>query len=86
MKLTTLHSAKGLDFPVVYLMGLTETDLFVNGASPNLRSLLYVGMTRSSYRLVLSTLLQTAHPLLMSRPRDAYRLTGAAADQFRLRL
>jgi DNA helicase-2/ATP-dependent DNA helicase PcrA len=58
--LMTLHSAKGLEFPVVFLTGMEE------GVFPHLRSmnnpeeleeerrLCYVGLTRAKHRLLLS--------------------------------
>ncbi|NLC11162.1 MAG: ATP-binding domain-containing protein [Firmicutes bacterium] len=58
--LMTLHSAKGLEFPVVFIMGMEE------GTFPHFRSLTseqemeeerrlcYVGMTRAKYKLYLS--------------------------------
>lgn len=58
--LMTLHSAKGLEFPVVYITGL-EMDLMpLQRASSDLdeleeeRRLLYVGMTRAQESLFLS--------------------------------
>ena len=73
--LMTLHSAKGLEFPVAVLAGLEE------GLFPHVRSveqddslaeerrLCYVGMTRAQTRLVLTHLRGSAPP--MGRPGRA---------------
>lgn len=60
VQLMTVHSAKGLEFPVVFLVGLEE-DLFPSRQSkdkPHLldeeRRLCYVGMTRAMNTLTLS--------------------------------
>ena len=58
--LMTLHNAKGLEFPVVFIAGL-EMGLFPHSRSLNSEAMLeeerrlcYVGMTRAQKRLVLS--------------------------------
>ncbi len=60
VKLMTIHAAKGLEFPVVFLGGLEET-LFPNAMSINSREeleeerrLFYVAITRAKTRLYLS--------------------------------
>jgi DNA helicase-2/ATP-dependent DNA helicase PcrA len=57
VKLMTLHTAKGLEFPVVFIAGLEE-GLFPLGGSPNFpedteeeRRLFYVGITRAMEKL-----------------------------------
>lgn len=80
VKLTTIHGSKGLDFPVVYVAGLTRSDLYGDDAS--IRPLLYVGMTRSSFRLVLSTASGAVHPLIEALPADRYTATGSAGERF----
>lgn len=57
--LLTIHSSKGLEFPVVFLCGLSEGLLphqraIDEHAVPEERRLCYVGMTRAQERLVLT--------------------------------
>jgi DNA helicase-2/ATP-dependent DNA helicase PcrA len=60
VKLMTIHAAKGLEFPVVFVCGLEET-LFPNAMSLNTREeleeerrLFYVAITRAKSRLYLT--------------------------------
>jgi len=54
VKLITLHSAKGLEFPLVVIAGLDSMPWRDEPLEEEVR-LLYVGMTRSTHELVLST-------------------------------
>ena len=53
VKLLTLHSAKGLEFPLVLVVGLDAMPFKDEPMDEELR-LLYVGMTRATHELVLS--------------------------------
>jgi DNA helicase-2/ATP-dependent DNA helicase PcrA len=74
VSLLTLHAAKGLEFPVVFLLGLEE-DLLpasaMQGESRDLeeeRRLAYVGITRARERLVLTrALARTRRGKLVAR-------------------
>ena len=81
--LMTLHAAKGLEFPVVFVIGLEE------GVLPHERSLrdedqmeeerrlCFVGMTRAQERLTLThATYRTTRGTPTQRPRRAGRATG----------
>lgn len=58
VSLMTLHGAKGLEFPVVFLAGITEgvIPFFAKGLGSDIeeeKRLLYVGMTRAQDELIL---------------------------------
>ncbi len=53
VKLLTLHSAKGLEFPLVFVAGLQALPMKGESLNDALR-LLYVAMTRATHELVLS--------------------------------
>jgi superfamily I DNA/RNA helicase len=69
IKILTIHSAKGLEFPVVFLLGLTEEELPLTSGLKYIgedveeaqlyieqeRRLCYVGMTRGAEALYLLT-------------------------------
>ncbi|MEZ6138054.1 MAG: UvrD-helicase domain-containing protein [Pirellulaceae bacterium] len=95
VSLMTYHSAKGLEFPIVYMVGMEE------GILPHRRSLVenyddveeerrlcYVGITRAQDELTLSLPLQRKK---WGKPRDTfasrflYELTGQADNPNRTR-
>lgn len=85
--LMTMHSAKGLEFPEVYIVGLEEgilphhRSLESDASVDEERRLCYVGVTRAEERLTLSMALSR---MKWGKPRDTipsrflYELTGKA--------
>lgn len=86
--LMTLHSAKGLEFPAVYMVGMEEDILphkrsiaDTDAAIDEERRLCYVGLTRAQRRLTL-TMALARHKWGKPRPstpsRFLYEITGQA--------
>jgi superfamily I DNA/RNA helicase len=74
--LTTLHSSKGLEFPIVFVVGLDQMEAAEARRLEELR-LLYVGMTRATHRLHLTAVGSSklgAHvERALERVRQAYQ-------------
>jgi superfamily I DNA/RNA helicase len=74
--LTTLHSSKGLEFPIVFVVALDQMDPAESQRLEELR-LLYVGMTRATHRLHLTSVgnsgLATHVERALDRVRQAYQ-------------
>jgi superfamily I DNA/RNA helicase len=76
VKLLTLHSSKGLEFPFVFIAGLQALPFRGEPMDEELR-LLYVGMTRATHELVFSTHGRSA---MVEKVRESI---GVVAHQFR---
>ena len=70
--ITTIHSAKGLDFACVFLIGLDAMEPGDRWAQEQIDSLAYVGITRARYQLqipyitknaLMERLLSALHPV-----------------------
>lgn len=75
VRLYTLHGAKGLEFPVVFLCGVNEGLLPLSAADADAeeeRRLFYVGMTRAKDELILTTS-GAPSPFLSDLPADVRR-------------
>lgn len=77
VKLLTLHSAKGLDFPHVYIVDLTADGLPLDPlrdaeSYANQRRLLYTAMIRAGQTLTLSSVRERQHRLLQDLSPDLY--------------
>jgi len=87
VKLMTIHSAKGLEFPVVFVGGLEET-LFPNAMSLNTRDeleeerrLFYVAITRAKGRLYL-TYANTRYKFGQLVQNDVSRFISEIPEEF----
>ena len=83
--LASLHSAKGLEWDAVFLVGLTDTTVPIQYASTDAqiaeeRRLLYVGITRARQELALSWALSRSPGQRRSRRRSRF-LDGLAPDR-----
>lgn len=88
VKLTTLHSAKGLEFPVVFIadvnagvlprsaddQGDAEDELNAE------RRLMYVGMTRAMQELYITTTEGRESPFIGELPTNLYQTVRSTAD------
>jgi type I restriction enzyme R subunit len=72
VKLVTMHSSKGLEFPLVFIAGLQSMPWKEEPLEEELR-LLYVGMTRANQELVLST---HGNSPIVDRVRNALARVG----------
>jgi rhodanese-related sulfurtransferase len=75
VKLLTLHSAKGLEFPLVFVAALDVMPFGGEALDEEVR-LLYVGMTRATHELVLSA---AGHSLMVQRVQNSIEVV---AQQF----
>ncbi|GBD31048.1 DNA helicase II [bacterium HR32] len=67
MKLVTIHSAKGIEFPVVFIVGVTEDAFPSEGPAEEVeraRRVLYTAIMRAGWRLTLSAVRGRASGLL----------------------
>lgn len=87
VSLMTLHAAKGLEFPVVFVCGLSE-DRFPAGAADTEeeRRLFYVGMTRAKEELILTcqdrpSMFLAEIPPESLRREDAYKRKHAVVSE-----
>ncbi|MEL7608239.1 MAG: UvrD-helicase domain-containing protein [Bacillota bacterium] len=84
VSLMTLHGAKGLEFPVVFLCGVKDGYIPLKNRSGECnydeeRRLLYVGMTRAQDELILLSA-PTRSPFLAVLPEESV-LTGQALER-----
>ena len=84
VKLLSMHSVKGLDFPCIFLIGPRSHDLggVANATLPETRHILYVALTRASEHLTVGVTAGTHHPLLEKLDDSYYEGTGTEARNF----
>ena len=86
VRLTTLHGAKGLEFPVVFLCGANEKLLPLSSAGKTdeweERRLFYVGITRAQEELIITTS-GAPSPFLTEISADAVREKVSPPPVFR---
>ncbi len=90
VKLMTVHAAKGLEFPIVFLVGLEE-GLFPNRRALDVearleeeRRLLYVGMTRAMQQLIFSYAMQRGYMGRAQPSRFLSEIPKALVDVIRM--
>lgn len=82
--LSTLHGAKGLEFPAVFLVGVKEGTIPLHNARNTVdeaeeRRLFYVGMTRAKAELTIITQADSPSPFLADIPQEALKQAEIAA-------
>jgi superfamily I DNA/RNA helicase len=84
VKLLSMHSVKGLDFPYVFLVGPRAYDLggTTHNLLPETRRLFYVALTRASENLTVGILAGKHHPLLEKLDDALYEAQGSQAHSF----
>ena len=75
VRLMTLHGAKGLEFPVVFIAGLDDGTLPLRNAKEEAdeeeeRRLFYVGMTRAKKELIITATGSGPSAFLRELPKD----------------
>jgi hypothetical protein len=88
VKLFTIQSVKGLDFPVVYVVAPTVDDFGgrAHADASETRRALYVALTRASERLVLGVVDGRYHPLIEKLNLQVAQAAGPAGREFANRL
>ena len=86
VKLVSIHSAKGWDFPLVFLIGLTPWALggVREADSPETRRTFYVALTRASEQLMIGAIYDCYHPVLDLLDSDHYDVDGSRGREWGL--